>query len=132
MDNQNLITIQHANETRSGYDFVGDRSKHGHKSASIFTSALIIFFHNFGRALCKSGRTVRAGRSALESQKYAELEHGVICRGRFSRVLPLPFLVDHPSFSCFKIGTLPGGHINVSKLETYHFCQTYKQFGICL
>ena len=34
-NDQNSGTIQHANETRSGHNYVGDRWKHGHKSARI-------------------------------------------------------------------------------------------------
>ena len=42
VNDQNSVAVQHANETRSGYNFVGDRLKPGHKSAStsIFTSAV--------------------------------------------------------------------------------------------
>ena len=46
VNDQNSVTIQHTNETRSGHNFVGDRCKHGHKSAStsIFKSA--VWKHN--------------------------------------------------------------------------------------
>ena len=33
---QNSVTIQHANETRSSHNFVGNWWKHGHKSASSY------------------------------------------------------------------------------------------------
>ena len=84
---QNSVAIQHANKMRSGHDFVGDRWKHGHKSASVLqaflrrlsenTTAitfcnwktkdlnlkLFFYFFLFGSALCKSGRAqARTGR----------------------------------------------------------------------
>ena len=40
-NDQNSVTIQHVNETRSGYNFVGDWWKHGHKSASIYKHVYI-------------------------------------------------------------------------------------------
>ena len=53
VNDQNSVTIQHANETMPGHNFVGDRWKHGHKSASIFTSA--VRKHNSNYILLKGG-----------------------------------------------------------------------------
>ena len=109
MNDQNLVTIQHANETRPGHNLVGNWWKHGHKSASILQAFLhqlsgntktaiafcknkklinLIFFFfiiRAGRCVNRAGRkTVRAGRSALRNRPSWNTAHACwrepVCR----------------------------------------------------
>ena len=80
MNDHNLITIQHVNETMSGHNFVGDWWKHFYISYLKTQTASVVwkhrqqlhlvkmYFHKIWVGCCvnRAGRkTIRAGRSAL-------------------------------------------------------------------
>ena len=73
VNDQNSLTIQHANETRSGHNFVGDRWKHGHKFVYIgcLKNHNSKIFFKFGQGACKSGKAQASTGRALRPQKYA-------------------------------------------------------------
>ena len=68
VNDQNSGTIQHANETRSGHNCVGDRLSENTKTAIICITKVFFFLNSTGRYINRAGREgVRAGRSTLRN-----------------------------------------------------------------